>query len=91
MVLKNANAIRSSDLDDAVRVTAKFIGVPADKLAVEAANSLFLSTPDLEARAADGTAAGWLATMNAMFKEFGRLHDPLDPKVYFRADLYAAH
>lgn len=90
-VLKKANAIRAADIDDAVRVTSKFIGVPADKLAVEAASSLFLSTPDLEARTADGTAAGWLATMNAMFKEFGRLPDPLDPKAYFRADLYAAH
>lgn len=89
-VLKKANAVRAADLDRAVKVTAKFTGIAADKLAVEAANSKFLTTPDLEAKTADGTAAGWLATMNDMFREFGRLPDPLPPSAYFRADLYAS-
>jgi NitT/TauT family transport system substrate-binding protein len=87
-VLKKANAFRAANLDASIAVTSKFIGVSADKLATEAANSKFLTTPELEASAADGTAAGWLSTLNAMFKEFGRLPDPLDPKAYFRSDLY---
>jgi NitT/TauT family transport system substrate-binding protein len=89
-VLKKANAFRAANLDASIAVTSKFIGVSADKLATEAANSKFLTTPELEASAADGTAAGWLSTLNAMFKDFGRLPDPLDPKAYFRSDLYAA-
>ena len=89
-VLKKANAFRAANLDASIAVTSKFIGVSADKLATEAANSKFLTTPELEAGAADGTAAGWLSTLNAMFKDFGRLPDPLDPKAYFRADLYKA-
>ncbi len=89
-VLKKANAFRAANLDASIAVTSKFIGVPADKLATEAANSKFLTTPELEASAADGTATGWLTTLNAMFKEFGRLPDPLDPKAYFRSDLYVA-
>ncbi len=89
-VLKKANDFRAANLDRSIAVTSKFIGVAADKLATEAANSKFLTTPELEAAAADGTAAGWLSTLNAMFKDFGRLPDPLDPKAYFRADLYKA-
>jgi len=89
-VLKKANAFRAANLDASIAVTSKFIGVAADKLATEAANSKFLTTAELEAIAADGTAAGWLSTLNAMFKDFGRLPDPLDPKAYFRADLYQA-
>jgi NitT/TauT family transport system substrate-binding protein len=89
-VLKAANAYRAANLDQAIAITAKFIGIGADKLAEEARHSKFLTTPELEAAAADGSAAGWLATLNGMFKTFGRLPDPLDPKAYFRADLYAA-
>jgi NitT/TauT family transport system substrate-binding protein len=89
-VLKTANAFRAANVEKSVAITSKFIGVPADKLATEAANSKLLTTPELEAAAADGTAAGWLSTLNAMFKEFGRLSEPLDPKAYFRADLYEA-
>ena len=88
-VLKQANDFRAAKLDASIALTAKFIGVPADQLAAEAANSRFLTTRELEASAADGTTAGWLTTLNAMFKSFGRLPEPLDPKVYFRADLYA--
>jgi NitT/TauT family transport system substrate-binding protein len=89
-VLKKANAFRTVNLEASIAITSKFIGVSADKLATEVANSKFLTTPELEASAADGTAAGWLLTLNAMFKDFGRLPEPLDPKVYFRADLYKA-
>jgi len=89
-VLKKANAFRAANLESSIAVTSKFIGVSADKLTTEAANSKFLTTPELEASAADGTAAGWLSTLNAMFKDFGRLPAPLDPKAYFRADLYKA-
>ena len=89
-VLKKANAFRAANLEASIAVTSKFIGVSADKLATEAANSKFLTTPELEASAADGTAAGWLSTLNTMFKDFGRLPEPLDPKAYFRADLYKA-
>jgi hypothetical protein len=28
--------------------------------------------------------------LNAMFKDFGRLPEPLDPKAHFRADFYKA-
>jgi len=89
-VLKLANSFRAANLEASIAITSKFIGISADKLAVEVANSKFLTTAELEAAAADGTAAGWLSTMNAMFKEFGRLPEPLDPKAYFRADLYRA-
>ena len=89
-VLKKANAFRAANLETTIAITSKFIGISTDKLATEVANSKFLTTPELEASAADGTAAGWLLTLNAMFKNFGRLPEPLDPKVYFRADLYKA-
>ena len=89
-VLKKANAFRFANFEASIAITSKFIGVPADKLATEAAKSKFLTTPELEADAADGTTAGWLSTLNAMFKDFGRLPEPLDPKAYFRADLYDA-
>jgi NitT/TauT family transport system substrate-binding protein len=87
---KKANAFRAANLETTIAITSKFIGISTDKLATEVANSKFLTTSELEASAADGTAAGWLLTLNAMFKDFGRLPEPLDPKVYFRADLYKA-
>lgn len=89
-VLKKANDFRASNLDKAIEITSKFISIPADKLAVEAKNSKFLTTADLNAQTKDGTAAGWLTKMNEMFKDFGRVSSPLDPKEYFRADLYTS-
>ncbi len=89
-VLKMANEFRATRLDQSIAITSKFIGVPADKLAVEAQNSKFLTNAELQAQTKDGTAAGWLTKMNDMFKDFGRLPNPLDPKEYFRADLYTA-
>lgn len=65
-------------------------GVPADKVATEVANSKFPTMLELEASAADGTAGGRFSTLNAMFKDFGRLPEPLDPKADCRADLYKA-
>lgn len=89
-VLKMANEFRATRLDQSIAITSKFIGIPADKLAIEAQNSKFLTNAELQAQTRDGTAAGWLTKMNDMFKDFGRLPNPLDPKAYFRADLYTA-
>jgi NitT/TauT family transport system substrate-binding protein len=89
-VLKKANDFRASNLDKSIEITSKFISIPADKLEVEAKNSKFLTTAELNAQTGDGTASTWLTKMNEMFKEFGRLSNALDPKEYFRSDLYTS-
>jgi len=89
-VLKEANDFRAADMDRAVRITADFIGIPADKIAEEASNVKTLTTAELAQMTEDGTIQGWLKTMNDMFRTFGKLQGDVDPSTYYVTDFYLA-
>lgn len=90
-VLKQANDYRAADVSRSVQITAKFLNVSADLLATESENGRFLTSAELAAASKDGTVAGWLNGLNAQFKSFGRLDNPLDPKDYYLSDAYIAN
>lgn len=87
--LKEANDYRAADVPRSVQITAKFLSVPADALAVESQNGKFLTSAELTKASQDGTVAGWLKGLNDQFVAFGTMQNPLDPKDYYLADLYA--
>nr|WP_269932550.1 aliphatic sulfonate ABC transporter substrate-binding protein [Aminobacter sp. HY435] len=88
-VLKDANDYRAADVPRSVEITAKFLGVPVEPLVTESKNGKFLTSAELAAATKDGTVAGWLKGLNEQFVTFGKLKDPLDPKDYYLAELYA--
>ena len=87
--MKEANDYRVADVPRSVAITAKFLGVPAEPLEVESRNGKFLTTAELVAASRDGTVANWLKGLNDQFVAFGKMQNPLDPKDYYLADLYA--
>ncbi len=87
--LKEANDYRAADVPRSVQITAKFLSVPADALAVESQNGKFLTSAELTKASKDGTVVGWLKGLNDQFVAFGTMQNPLDPKDYYLADLYA--
>ena len=89
-VLKEANDYRAANVDRAVKITAAFIGIPADKLAEEAANVKLLTSTELADLTRDGTIPNWLKTMNGMFEGFGKLPVAVDPATYYVSDFYLA-
>jgi NitT/TauT family transport system substrate-binding protein len=88
-VLKEANDYRAADVKRSVDITAKFLGVPAGPLTTESENGKFLTSAELASLSKNGTVANWLKGLNEQFVSFGTLQNPLDPKDYYLADLYA--
>ncbi|MET8117822.1 aliphatic sulfonate ABC transporter substrate-binding protein [Micromonospora sp. NPDC005189] len=90
-VLRAANDERAADVDRAVEVTAKFLkSAPVDQLRAEATNARFLPSAELAAKSQDGTVAGWLTSLNGLFKDLGKLPNVVDPSTYYDAAAYAS-
>lgn len=87
-VIKAAADYRAANFDETVEITSTLLGVPAPQLAEEARQGKLLTTAELTALTKDGTVFGWFRTLNGMFKTFGRLDNPLDPKDFYTSDLY---
>lgn len=87
-LIKEAEDWRAAHLKESIAITSKLLGIPEAQLAEEAAQGKLLTTAELTTLTKDGTVDGWFRTLNGMFKTFGRLDNPLDPKDYYMADLY---
>lgn len=57
----------------------------------ESQNGQFLTSAELVTATKDGTVFNWLNGLNEQFVAFGKLQNPLDPKDYYLADLYAGN
>jgi NitT/TauT family transport system substrate-binding protein len=90
-VMKDANDYRAADVPRSVDITAKFLGVPVEPLEIESQNGKFLTSSELALASKDGTVVNWLKGLNDQFVAFGKLQQPLDPKDYYLADLYAGN
>jgi NitT/TauT family transport system substrate-binding protein len=90
-VMKDANDYRAADVPRSVDITAKFLGVPVEPLEIESQNGKFLTSSELAVASKDGTVVKWLKGLNDQFVAFGKLQQPLDPKDYYLADLYAGN
>ncbi len=58
-------------------------------MSTESENGKFLTSAELISLSKNGTVANWLKGLNEQFVSFGTLQNPLDPKDYYLADLYA--
>ncbi|TPJ54630.1 aliphatic sulfonate ABC transporter substrate-binding protein [Mesorhizobium sp. B2-7-1] len=86
--IKEAQDYRAAHLDEAVDITAKQLGIPADQLKTEAGYGKLMTSADVVKLTKDGTVAGWFRAMNELFKTFGKFDTSLDPKDYYMSDLY---
>lgn len=89
--MKEANDFRAADVPRSVDITASFLGAPVAPLRTESTNGKFLTSAELAAASKDGTVEGWLKGLNEQFVAFGKIENPLDPKDYYTADLYAGN
>ncbi|TGS06479.1 aliphatic sulfonates ABC transporter substrate-binding protein, partial [Mesorhizobium sp. M2E.F.Ca.ET.209.01.1.1] len=48
----------------------------------------FMTSAERTKLTKDGSVNGWFATMNDLFKTFGKLDTSLDPKDYYLGDQY---
>lgn len=87
-VIKEALDFRLANTNEAVQITADFLGVPAEPLAVEAVQAYLPTSQELEELTADGTVAGWLDTLANLYVEFGRIEDPVPASEFYLGDFY---
>lgn len=88
--IKEAQDFRAANVDHAVEITSKLLGIPAEQLKTEAGFGRLMTSADLVKLTQDGTVNSWFTTMNELFKTFGRFDKPLDPKEYYLADQYVS-
>lgn len=89
-VMKKAMDYRVADIDRAVQISAKFLGVPAEALVSSAKTNKVLSSQQLVKLTQDGTVDGWFTGLNGMFKDFGTLPNPLPPSQFYESKLFVA-
>ena len=89
-VIKDAEDWRAAHPKESITITSELLGIPEAQLGEEAKQGKLLTTAELIKLTKDGTVDGWFRTLNDMFKTFGRLDNPLDPKEYYMGDLYVA-
>ncbi|MZE68214.1 aliphatic sulfonate ABC transporter substrate-binding protein [Streptomyces sp. SID5789] len=87
-VLREAMAFRADHTDEAIRLTADKLKIPADQVEADAANNKVLGVTELDRLTRDGTVATWLEGMNEYFVGTGKLKKPVDPKTYYTGDLF---
>ena len=89
-VMKKAMDYRVADIDRAVQISAKFLGVAPEALTSSAKTNKVLSSQDLVRLTEDGTVEKWFAGLNGMFKEFGTLPTPLPPSQYYESKMFVS-
>lgn len=88
-VIKDAIDYRRDNLDEAVAITAEFLGVPAEPLAAEAVQARLPSSEELEALTLDGSVQGWLDTLAGLYVAFGRIDNPQPASEFYLGDFFA--
>jgi NitT/TauT family transport system substrate-binding protein len=87
-VIKEALDYRRDNLDESVKITAEFLGVPVEPLAAEAPQARLPSSEELEQLTADGSVNGWLDTLANLYVDFGRISDPVPASEFYLSKFY---
>jgi NitT/TauT family transport system substrate-binding protein len=88
-VIKEASDYRLNNLPEAVEITAKFLGVPAEPLKVEAVKAVMPTSKELEKLTREGKVGAWFDTLASLYVDFGKIKDPLPASKFYLGDLYA--
>ncbi len=90
-VLKAANDYRAENLDESVEITAEFLSLEAEAVAVDAGNVQLFTSAELAEMTEDGTIDTWLTAMNEIYVVQGTIEgEPLEPAEYYLGDSYVA-
>lgn len=89
--LREANDWRADNMDEAVKITAKFTGVDADSMKNDAVHAKYYSSADLDKMTEDGTIEGWLQSMNDANVASGKIEgDPVPPSKFYHGEAFVA-
>ncbi|WP_226781430.1 aliphatic sulfonate ABC transporter substrate-binding protein [Oceaniglobus trochenteri] len=88
-VIKEALDFRRDNLDEAVSITAKFLGVPEGPLKAEAVQAKLPSSAELEELTRNGNVGNWFDTLANLYADFGKIDEPLPASEFYLGDLYA--
>jgi sulfonate transport system substrate-binding protein len=83
-----ANDFRKEHLDETVKITAAYTGLPEDTLADAADNVQFLSSVEFHDATSSGDVYDWASGLIGLQVEAGKLPSVPDPKTYINVDLY---
>lgn len=87
-VVKEANDYRLANLEESIRITADFVGAPADAFAAQAAHTSYPTSEELEAYTADGTIDAWFDKLAEIYVDLGRIEDPLPASEFYLSRFY---
>lgn len=90
-VIKEATDFRGANLEEAVQITAKFLGVPIDPLKAEAVKAKLPTSKELEQLTREGKVGAWLDTLAGLYVDFGRIKQPLPASTFYLGALYAGN
>jgi NitT/TauT family transport system substrate-binding protein len=90
LVTRFAMDYRVANFDRSVDLSAAFLGVPRDAEMTIAKTTKLMTSTELVKLTDDGTVDGWLSGFNTMFKEFGKLQNPLPPSEYYTSKLFVS-
>lgn len=88
-VIKEALDFRRDNLDEAVSITAKFLGVPEGPLKAEAVLAKLPSSKEFEDLTREGKVDNWLDTLAKLYTQFGKIEKPLPASEFYLGKLYA--
>lgn len=89
-VLKEAGDWIAKNPKDSEKVTADFLGLPAEQLAGSTEHVRILPSPELTELSEDGTVGGWFDQLAGMFVQMGKLPKPGKSNDYYLSDLYVS-
>lgn len=90
-VLREANDYRAENLDASVEITAEFLDLEAEAVAVDAGNVQLFTSAELAEMSEDGTIDTWLTAMNEIYVEQGTIEgEPLAPAEYYLGESYVS-
>ena len=87
-VIKEAGDYRRDHFDEAVKITAAFLNVPAEPLAAEAKRAKMPSSKELVELTRTKKVDGWLNTLADLYTKFGKIKNPLPASQFYLSDLY---
>ncbi|MFD4259129.1 aliphatic sulfonate ABC transporter substrate-binding protein [Streptomyces sp. NPDC058534] len=89
-VLKESGDWIAKNPEESEKITADFLGLPADRLTGSTKHVKILPSSELTRLSQDGTVGGWFDRLADIFVEMNKLPEPGKSTDYYLSDLYAS-
>ncbi|WP_442935587.1 aliphatic sulfonate ABC transporter substrate-binding protein [Nitratireductor sp. CH_MIT9313-5] len=87
-VIKEANDFRRDNPEEAVAITAAFLGAPEEPLLAESKLARLPSSAEYEELSEGGQVANWFGTLAGLYEQFGKIEDPLPADEFYLGQFY---